>query len=172
MVEIYGLYDPESGALRYVGKAKKSALRFKNHLREAIREDRPVHRWIRKLMDAGKLPRLEVLESVEDQDWQEAEIRLIALHRTTSQLLNIADGGDKPHQTTEQRREAGRASNRAQAAKGKEWAALVRAKKDLARLATQYKKAGDIFEWWCLKMYMHRKALAKPHYYGSWLIHE
>lgn len=36
-VEIYGLYDPDTGALRYVGKANNAAnrLRFKMRIRAA-----------------------------------------------------------------------------------------------------------------------------------------
>ena len=37
-----------------------------------------------------------VLEVVSG-DWREPEIRLIALHRDSGRLLNVADGGDEPY---------------------------------------------------------------------------
>lgn len=104
--EIYGLFDPRDGALRYIGKANDSGKRFKGHLRDARRRNTPVYSWIKKLQSEGLLPTMTVLEVADD--WEEAERRLIALHRKTSKLLNVADGGDEPHCSTETRAENGR----------------------------------------------------------------
>lgn len=91
--EIYGLFDPESGELRYIGKANNSAKRLKSHLREVRRRKTPLYNWLAKL----ELPPIvEVLERT--CNWREAETRLIAEHRAKgTRLLNIADGGDEPH---------------------------------------------------------------------------
>lgn len=94
MSEIYALTDPD-GSIRYIGKANVAADRLKSHLRDARRRSTPVYSWLRKLMDARKMPGLVVLEVCDD--WREAERRLIAQHRAAgARLLNLADGGDEP----------------------------------------------------------------------------
>lgn len=94
--EIYGLYCPDSGQLRYIGKANNSESRLKTHIRDSRRKIRPVCSWIKSLVDKNKLPDLKILEIAED--WQEAERRWIALSRARGdRLLNLADGGDRPN---------------------------------------------------------------------------
>lgn len=105
--EIYGLFDPATDELRYIGKANDSAKRLASHLRDSRRRDTPVYRWIRKLADAGAVPVLRVLESTDD--WRTSEICLIAEARARGErLLNVADGGDEPACPTEVRAENGR----------------------------------------------------------------
>ena len=98
MIEIYGLYDPETLELRYVGKAKDSQKRLKTHILDRGR-NRPVCRWVNSVVESGKIPVLKVLEVVPDDQWEQAERRLIAEHRKTAKLLNLADGGAMPSQT-------------------------------------------------------------------------
>lgn len=106
MPEIYALTDP-TGEIRYIGKANNSRARFKGHLRDAKRRKTPVYAWIRKLEKIGQRPGLTVLEICDD--WQSAEQRLIADHRAAgARLLNVADGGDEPFCSCEQRRTLGR----------------------------------------------------------------
>lgn len=94
--EIYGLFDPRTNELRYIGKANNAQKRLKSHLRDADRRNTPVYCWIRKLRDLGLTPRMQVLEIA--SDWKEAERRLIAVSRARGdKLLNVADGGDEPY---------------------------------------------------------------------------
>lgn len=96
LVEIYGLYDPRDGALRYIGKANNSAKRLAAHKRDAKRRDTPVYHWFRKLAASDMAPTVAVL--CETDDWKAAERRLIAEHRAAgARLLNVADGGDEPY---------------------------------------------------------------------------
>lgn len=105
--EIYGLYDPRDGALRYIGKANDSAKRLKSHFRDSRRRDTPVYRWFRKLAELGLYPSLKIIETTED--WRDAERRLIAEARARKdRLLNVADGGDEPFCPPEVRAENGR----------------------------------------------------------------
>jgi len=83
----------------------------------------------------------------------------------------VADGGDRPSQTTDQRRQAAIASNRKQATKSPEMRLFIAAKQVVARIAARMFKEGDLLAWRSLKMYMHRKALQRPDLYGGWLIH-
>lgn len=94
LVEIYGLYDPETDELRYIGKAKDSQARLARHVYER-RLDRPVCRWIWELYDRALIPKLKVLERVEQDEWERAERRHIAANKGPH-LLNVADGGAMP----------------------------------------------------------------------------
>lgn len=169
-MQIYGLYDPDTDCLRYVGKANDSAERLKTHIREARTQKRPVCRWVKSLIDGGKLPVLRVIEEVHESKWEEAERRLIAEYRKTCDLLNLADGGAMPSQTIEQRKTAAKASNRLQATKPDAWKRLVQAKQHYARLAKRVLKSGDVFGYWCMRIKMHNRAVAQPHLFGGWII--
>jgi hypothetical protein len=104
--EIYALKDPETGSVRYIGKANDSAKRLKSHLRDSKRRKTPVYRWIQKLEKSGKTPSIEVLLVCEKAAWPEYETHLIAEYRAAGvALLNVADGGDEPSMSMEQRRE-------------------------------------------------------------------
>lgn len=96
LAEIYALCDPDTGEIRYIGKANNSKRRLASHIRDSRRKNMPVHGWIRKLVDSGKMPELIVIELT--YDWCEAERRLIAKSRARGdRLLNVADGGNEPH---------------------------------------------------------------------------
>lgn len=92
-VAIYALKCPESGAVRYIGKANNPKNRLATHIRGARKRRTPVHCWIGSLASP---PVMEVLEWVDAADWVAAERRLIAEYRMHARLLNLADGGDEP----------------------------------------------------------------------------
>ncbi len=107
MASIYGLYD-SSGALRYIGKADDSGARLKSHMRDALRRDTPLYRWIRK----NGLPEMRTLVA-DCEDWKVAERKLIREARECGErLLNVAEGGDEPHCSKAQRRANATALNR------------------------------------------------------------
>lgn len=91
--KIYGLADPITKEIRYIGKANNPAERYKGHLRDANRRTTPVYRWINSLTDK---PELIVLASCLTSDWQSVEKQVIAQYRQDHQLLNLADGGNEP----------------------------------------------------------------------------
>jgi hypothetical protein len=106
MSSIYGLFDA-TGALRYIGKANDPEHRLNCHVRDTLsgRRNYPVNHWIRK----NGRPELRVL-SADCHDWRAEERRLIAEARARGdRLLNIADGGDEPHCSPEQRSANGKA---------------------------------------------------------------
>lgn len=73
---IYGLLDPRSNALRYIGKThKRRELRLNEHI-EAAHEGRtsPVYQWIRELLAVDLTPTIFVLARIPGSDaWQTAE---------------------------------------------------------------------------------------------------
>jgi hypothetical protein len=96
MAVIYGLTDPRTGEVRYIGKANDAAKRLQGHLRDERRRQTPLYSWVRKLAGREPTPRLIVLE-VCGADWREPERRLIATARARGdRILNLADGGDQP----------------------------------------------------------------------------
>lgn len=98
MVSIYALAEGPSDPPRYVGKTMNWLNhRYRAHLSEARRgKNRPVNRWIRKLLQSGKEPALIWLENVKpNQDWQERESHWISKFREEgADLLNLTDGGE------------------------------------------------------------------------------
>lgn len=104
---IYGLTD-EHGTVRYVGKSVDVARRLAQHLSESDRQY-PVYAWIRKQRRRNFPVGLVVLASALGPDWQPLEKTIIRQYREEGfKLLNVADGGDEPHMTLEQRRALGR----------------------------------------------------------------
>lgn len=134
---IYALECPESGEVRYVGKANDAAKRLAGHLRDSRRRNTPVCCWIRSLSAKGLLPQMRILETVDASEWVAAERKWIAEFRSrTIKLLNLADGGNQPSQTQEQRADGGR-----KAVKAREKDARSR------RLWRVRKDLGDSLAW-------------------------
>lgn len=95
---VYGLCDPESGELRYIGITRqKPAQRLKQHIAEAnatAYRYRPVCQWIRTLN--GRPPALSVMDECDTvEDLAATERRLIDGARAIGvNLLNAAPGGE------------------------------------------------------------------------------
>ena len=106
---IYGLCHPDTGELRYIGKANNPARRMASHMRDSVRRRTPVYDWIRSL---PARPEMVILEAG-CIDWRIAERRLIARARRLGvRLLNLAEGGDEPFCPIEVRRRNGAATLR------------------------------------------------------------
>lgn len=91
---IYALICPDTGEVRYIGKADNPRQRYQGHL--ANREKTATHKndWIKSLLAKGQKPGLLIVEEVDEGSWQEAEIRWIAHYRLSGgNLTNISDGG-------------------------------------------------------------------------------
>lgn len=165
-IELYGLFDPDTDELRYIGKADNSVKRLKTHLWDSRTAKRPVCQWIKGLVESGRTPRMQVLEVVDREEWEDAEKRLIALHRKTARLLNLADGGAMPSQTKEQRIKAAKASNKVQSESP--MYAYNRAKMEMGKLYKQYCKKPDIHAY-TLRLLMKCYAAYRPDLHKSWL---
>tara|TARA_R100001086_G_scaffold225289_2_gene143574 strand:- start:23209 stop:23700 length:492 start_codon:yes stop_codon:yes gene_type:complete len=107
-VFIYGLYDPKTEDLRYVGKANDPEKRLKSHLRDMRRRSTPVYAWFKGLAEEGLVPNLKVLVECCEDTWPRHEIDEIkAARELGADLLNVAKGGKEPHCTMEVRRKNG-----------------------------------------------------------------
>jgi len=99
-IHIYTLSDPDSGFVRYVGKAKNIRQRFYLHLYEVKKRfiNTKKNAWIKHLLNLGKEPVIEVLEVIESEnenEWKDAEKFWITTLRFLGlDLTNLCDGGE------------------------------------------------------------------------------
>lgn len=106
---IYALCCPDTGEIRYIGKANNPELRLKSHIKDSARRDYPLYRWMRKLSITGKLPVMVVISEESNDSWEQAEREAIKKYRESgANLLNVADGGDQPSISDEQRAKNGK----------------------------------------------------------------
>ncbi len=102
--KIYGLFDPRTKCLHYVGKTVDSLNgRLSGHLNQKglYRTNTRKNIWIRELLEFGLKPEISVLEIVPEYELEEAEIWNIAYFRAigcdlynASDLYNATAGGD------------------------------------------------------------------------------
>jgi group I intron endonuclease len=97
---VYGLCDPDTLELRYVGKALNGSGRCFDHGRpSSFKEGKtPKNNWLRKLKAQGKnvvcVLISEYSEDVSNEDLYESEQFFIALYKELNcNLLNLTDGG-------------------------------------------------------------------------------
>lgn len=96
IVAIYGLIDPRTGCIRYVGKTVRPAQRLKLHLTDP--EDNYKARWVRSLQREGLNPEMVILQWVHESAWESAEQWWIAHFREHgADLTNGTAGGDGCH---------------------------------------------------------------------------
>ncbi|MCW2228111.1 hypothetical protein [Bradyrhizobium elkanii] len=95
---IYGLLDPVSQQLRYIGKTSGTTRRRRQAHISDVRRGRtyiPRHKWIAGLLSCGREPEIFEIERVPKSEWAEAEQFWIAYFRFVGcNLLNATDGGD------------------------------------------------------------------------------
>lgn len=90
---IYGLIDPETGEMRYVGKSDNPKVRYQYHL--ADKNTNP-HKtaWISGLSKRGLKPKLVIVEETNQKQWEERERYWIKHYRDAgAPLVNILEGG-------------------------------------------------------------------------------
>lgn len=94
---IYGLIDPATREVRYVGQTSQGMKRPTDHSRPHVLALRPSHRsnWIKSLLAAGLRPEIEILEIVAAEDLNQAEEFWIGYLRFVgARLTNHTSGGD------------------------------------------------------------------------------
>lgn len=105
MIYIYVLKCPESGSIRYVGKAKNIKGRLRQHCSEARLGKVKSHKcsWIQSLLKKGMRPVLEIDAELPDgADWKTVEVERIAHFKSLGFILtNSTPGGDEPGELSE-----------------------------------------------------------------------
>ena len=95
---MYGLLDPRTGELRYVGKSTVGMKRPKRHCRPSgFQGNTHNHRWLRQMHEDGDVkPSILVLKECQSTDEALAqEIAIIAVFRQAGfNLTNLTDGGE------------------------------------------------------------------------------
>lgn len=171
-VFIYGLYCPFTDELRYVGKANNVEARFKSHLKDCHTRNTPVYHWIRSLLKKNAVPVIKVLEVADESTWVDAEIRLIAKFRASGRLLNLAEGGNEPYQTVEQRKKNALLMNALLMNRTEKEKALHQAKRRIASLYAEAKKDGKTSGDWSLAERMRLKMVelseSRPLLFRNW----
>lgn len=92
---IYGLIDPRTAKIRYIGKSKHPRTRLQQHMEEGrFRRKSHLTCWLRQLKDAGLVPRIFTIEECAG-DGAVEEIFHIALAKSDGiDLTNGTAGGD------------------------------------------------------------------------------
>lgn len=89
---IYGLCEPTTGRIRYIGKTVDLEKRYRLHLSRARKHTTPhVYAWLRSVLESGREPQVQVLAVVAEKDWPQIE-RLFIAH--TPGLTNSTSGGE------------------------------------------------------------------------------
>lgn len=94
---IYALKEPDTGEIRYIGKANDPKQRLRGHVSEARKRPGKTHKidWIASLLEKGERPILDILDEVSEDLWESAEMGYIHWHRTIGcDLVNGTSGGD------------------------------------------------------------------------------
>lgn len=162
MVAIYALCDPETGAIRYIGKANDAQKRLSSHLRDARRRKTPVACWVGSLAAKGTAPQMKVLAECGPSEWPALERQLIAEAMARGErLLNLAEGGNEPFCPPETR-----AANGRNAARKRVATPDARRVYELKRTVGQLLKAGHVPEG--AKEKLRLAAALRPDLFGRW----
>lgn len=94
---IYGLFDPLTKELRYIGYTSNMTRRYWQHYSpESLEADTHKNNWLKSLLTQGLKAEMIVLERYQTaEELPQAEIRSIAQHRQSGcKLTNGTNGGD------------------------------------------------------------------------------
>lgn len=90
---IYGLSDPRTDKVRYIGKSNNPKKRYNRHL--SLKGISHKNSWISQLKSEGYLPTLEIIDEVSKREWQYWERFWIHQFECWGfNLTNMTKGGD------------------------------------------------------------------------------
>lgn len=94
-VSIYCLIDPVSQQIRYIGKSNNIAKRYLGTWNIKIKEGKRKVNWIKSLLNKGLKPEVEIIDEVNEVEWQFWERHYISLYKSWGfNLTNSTEGGE------------------------------------------------------------------------------
>lgn len=119
-VYIYGLIDPITNQIRYVGKSLNPKSRLRRHIADRNLYDSYKDRWIRKLKENNIRPELIIIDEVLEKEWQFWESYYISYFKFIGcNLTNGTNGGDQPPSTKGRKHREESKKKMSQSKKGK-----------------------------------------------------
>lgn len=92
---IYVLKDPDTGEIRYVGKANDPRSRLTKHLSSARFGKNHAANWIRSIVSRGQIPDVQIIDEASLDEWQSVESAYIEFLKASGcPLVNTTLGGD------------------------------------------------------------------------------
>lgn len=89
-VYIYGLEDPITKEIRYIGKTNNCKYRYNQHINDNSKSYKSS--WIKSLK--GKYPNMIILDEVSEDEWEFWETYWITLFKSWNcKLTNLTNGG-------------------------------------------------------------------------------
>jgi hypothetical protein len=96
-VYIYGLIDPTTSQLRYIGKSINPNSRFRKHLQDSKKKITYKDKWIFSLIERKIKPELIIIDTLEEVNWEFWEIHYISYFKSIGcSLTNLTCGGENP----------------------------------------------------------------------------
>lgn len=93
-VYIYGLVDPRTNQIRYIGKTTNRKNRLESHIKNR-NSNKEKCDWIDMLLDVGLKPKMKTLEVCNNENWADREKWWIANgYEKGWDLLNKTEGGE------------------------------------------------------------------------------
>ena len=88
MISIYCLKDPDTGQVCYVGRTSQSVdRRFIAHVSESQRANNRRCQWIKKILNQGKMPVIEVIDQCQPSEQQKKKQYWIEYYRSINPNL-------------------------------------------------------------------------------------
>ena len=94
--KIYGIVDPMTDKVVYIGKANNVQKRLKTHILDSKRRKTKLYQWMQDRIENNQQIKIIELASSISDDWQSLEKQMISQYGGEVALLNMAKGGNQP----------------------------------------------------------------------------
>jgi len=92
IIYIYGLIDPQTKEIRYIGRSSDPLRRrYEHHQLKRLKTQTHKNKWLLSLINKGLKAELKILEECNETNWAEREVFWIA---NTPNLTNTTKGGE------------------------------------------------------------------------------